>query len=556
MILVRCNSIIRGHSGVRTEIAEFLIAMLAKDILPLIPESGSISASGDLAPLSYLGGLLEGNPDTFVRTKDKRGKQIVSAAEALKNANMEPLRLQPKEGLGVMNGTAPSTSAAALAVHDSHVLAVLAQVLTAMSTEALQGTVDNYHDFISTCRPHPGQREVASNIRRFLRCSRLCRGHNEEIEGLAQDRYDLRTAPQWIGPQLEDLLAADRQVSIELNATTDNPLINVEENTYHHGGNFQATVVTSAMEKTRTSLLMLGKLLLAQCQQMVDPLVSNGLPPNLCVQDPHLSFAAKGVEINMAAYCSELGFLANSVVSSMQSAEMRNQSVNSLALLSARYTAKCVEILSMMCAAHLYTVCQALDLRVLQLEFFNTAKSACEVSFHRIFNDLEGYEKPSCDSWFGQIWSTIKASWLERSRLGLQERCAQVSRDCLGYIVNTAESNQTLNACQGWYLIQSWNDSLPTILENSYRNVHKRSSEARTTPQYLGTGTKPIYQFVREQLQVPFHEGIKDHPVYRGKNDREPERKTIGSYISRIYIAIRGDELARQILSISDELSL
>ncbi|KAF7588646.1 hypothetical protein BBP40_005428 [Aspergillus hancockii] len=557
MILVRCNSIIRGHSGVRTEIAEFLIAMLEKDILPLIPERGSISASGDLAPLSYLGGLLEGNPDIFVRTRDTRGMQIVSAAEALKNINMEPLRLQAKEGLAVMNGTAPSTSAATLVVHDSHILAVLAEILTAMSTEALQGTVDNYHDFISTCRPHPGQREVARNIQGFLRCSRLCRDPNEERDGLAQDRYDLRTAPQWIGPQLEDLLAADRQVSIELNASTDNPLINIEENTYHHGGNFQATIVTSAMEKTRTSLFMLGKLLLAQCQQMVDPLISNGLPPNLCVEDPHLSFAAKGVEVNMAAYCSELGFLANSVVSSIQSAEMRNQSVNSLALISSMYTAKCVEILSMMCAAHLYIVCQALDLRAMQQEFFYAAESACEVSLHRILNDLEGYEKASCHSWFSQIWSTIKASWLERSRLGVQERCAQVSRDCLGYMVNTAESKQTPKACQeGWYLVQSWNDSLPTILENSYHNAHKGSAMARITPQYLGAGTKPVYQFIREQLQVPFHEGIKDHPVYTGKDDGEQERKTMGTYISRIYSAIRGDELARQILSMADELDL
>ncbi|GIC88114.1 aromatic amino acid ammonia-lyase [Aspergillus udagawae] len=324
MIVVRCNSILRGHSGVRMDIADFLMEVLAKDMMPLIPTRGSVSASGDLTPLAYLGGLLEGNPDIPVRITDRGDFQIVSADEALRCANMAPLKLQGKEGLGLMNGTAPSSSAAALVVHDSHILAVLVQILTALSTEALQGTVNNYHDFISTCRPHPGQREVSGNIRRFLCGSKLAQGMEGQLAGLVQDRYDLRTAPQWIGPQVEDLLAADGQVSVELNATTDNPLIDAQENSYHHGGNFQATVITSAMDKTRTSLLMLGKLLLAQSQQMVDPLINNGLPLNLCVEDPSLSFTAKGLDVNMAAYCSELGFLTNSVVSNIHSAEMRN----------------------------------------------------------------------------------------------------------------------------------------------------------------------------------------------------------------------------------------
>jgi phenylalanine ammonia-lyase len=116
MIVLRCNSILRGHSGVRMDIADFLMEVLAKDMMPLIPTRGSVSASGDLTPLAYLGGLLEGNPDIPVRITDRGDFQIVSADEALMRANMASLKLQGKEGLGLVNGTAPSSSAAALVV--------------------------------------------------------------------------------------------------------------------------------------------------------------------------------------------------------------------------------------------------------------------------------------------------------------------------------------------------------------------------------------------------------------------------------------------------------
>ncbi|GIJ92606.1 hypothetical protein Asppvi_001884 [Aspergillus pseudoviridinutans] len=528
MAVVRCNSLLRGHSGVRMYIANFLMEALAHGILPLVPQRGSISASGDLTPLAYLGGLIEGNPDILVKMKDGEDFQVITAEEALRRVKMTPIKLQGKEGLGLMNGTAPSSSVAALVVHDGHILAVLTQILTAMSTEALEGTVNNYHNFISTCRPHPGQREVARNMRGFLCGSKLCYGMEGLTESLAQDRYDLRTAPQWIGPQLEDLLAAESQVSIELNSTTDNPLIDAQENAFHHGGNFQATVITSAMEKTRTALLMLGKLLLAQSQQMTDPVLNNGLPPNLCVGNPGQSFTAKGLDINMAAYCSELGFLTNSVVSNIHSAEMRNQSVNSLALLSARYTAECVDILTMMCAAHLYIVCQALDLRAMREEFFKTAKAACEASFHDLFNHI--------------------------GTSNLQTQCAQVCGECLGQMVSMDDMGFSRQEC--WEPIRRWKDVLPTILKDCHRKTHENFNQVRATPQYLSERTGRVYRFVREQLQVPFHQGIQDHPTIGTKDDGEGPKRTIGTYVSRIYAAIRSEDMARLLLDVMEGLEL
>lgn len=232
---------------------------------------------------------------------------------------------------------------------------------------ALRGSVDNYHPFIAAARPHPGQIEAAANITRFLQGSSLSGSHESgsRAKGLYQDRYALRTSTQWIGPYIEDLRLAAAQLEIELNSTTDNPLIDVQGQRIHHGGNFQATSVTSAIEKTRLALQMFGKLLFAQSTEVINPMLNGNLPPNLSFDDPNTSFTFKGVDINMAAYMSELAFLANPVSSHVQTAEMNNQAVNSLALISTRYTDSAVELVSLMCAAHLYTLCQALDLQAL-----------------------------------------------------------------------------------------------------------------------------------------------------------------------------------------------
>ncbi|KAA8650300.1 aromatic amino acid ammonia-lyase [Aspergillus tanneri] len=237
-VLIRCNSLLRGHSAVRLEIPQYLIKLLNENILPLIPKRGSISASGDLAPLSYVGGLLEGSPEIYVWVDDgDRAKcRVKSAKDALEQIGLAPLRMRAKEGLSIVNGTSVSTAAAVLVIHDSHNLALLSQLLTAMGTEALLGTVDNFDSFISRCRPHPGQAEVAENIWSFLQGSKLSYRRDSKTVGLVQDRYAVRTAPQWIGPHIEDLLLAERQVNVELNSSTDNPLIDEAQSRIHYGG--------------------------------------------------------------------------------------------------------------------------------------------------------------------------------------------------------------------------------------------------------------------------------------------------------------------------------
>ncbi|GJC88569.1 phenylalanine ammonia-lyase [Colletotrichum liriopes] len=371
-MLIRLNSLAGGASGIRVDIADSLINLLNKDIVPRIPVRGSISASGDLSALAWIGAVMQGKTSAtaFSGRRDVKGARRVTRADvALSEAGITPISLHAKEGLAIVNGTAVSTGVAALAAHESLHLAALSQVLTAMSVEALRGSDESFEPFIARVRPHPGQVDSARNIKAFLTGSRLLNRHDSRNTAtLRQDRYSLRTASQWIGPVLEDFGLAYDQLTVELNSVTDNPLIDTETGRVFHGGNFQARAVTSAVEKLRQGLQSIGRMLFTQCTEMINPATSWGLPPNLCSDDANDSFLFKGLDVVVAALTSELGFLANPVGSHVQTAEMGNQALNSLALVSARYTLEAVDVLSQIASAHLLALCQALDLRAIEIE--------------------------------------------------------------------------------------------------------------------------------------------------------------------------------------------
>ena len=381
-MLVRCNSTARGHSAVTVNVLQAVLRLLRHDITPVIPLRGSVSASGDLMPLAYIAGVIEGNPDILVRKQSKGKVSVIPADVALVENGIPKLTFGPKEVLAWVNGTAASAALSALVMYDAQHLAVLTQALTAMTVEVLQGNSESFHPFIAQVRPHPGQIEVSRNVLARLQGSSWVKGikgaKDRNPSGLAQDRYAIRSAPQWIGPQLEDLLSAHQQVTIKLNSSTENPLVDSSAKEVYYGANFQAAAMTSAMERTRPSLQMLGRIIFAQAGEMIDPNLNNGLPANLAADNPSISFTMKGVDINMAAYMSELCFLASPVSNHVQVAEMHNQAINSLAFLSARMTKKAVEIVSLMGATSLYIGCQALDLRALQVDFLAELHTSLE----------------------------------------------------------------------------------------------------------------------------------------------------------------------------------
>ncbi|KAL8644635.1 MAG: hypothetical protein Q9226_007668, partial [Calogaya cf. arnoldii] len=470
-MLVRCNSLVWGHSAVSLEVIETILKILRCGFAPVIPLRGSISASGDLMPLAYIGGVVEGSPDVRVRTGKGPTRRIVSAKEALEMAGAEPIELGPKEGLGLINGTAASASVASLALYDTNMLAVFSQILTALAVEALLGNAESFHPFFAEVRPNIGQVEAASNIRSFLRGSKLAQGLKDDkarkIPGLVQDRYPVRTASQWVGPQLEDLLLADRQITTELNSTTDNPLIDTKAGEVYSGGNFQAASTTSAMEKTRLSLQMLGKMLFGQYSELINSSHSNGLPANLTADDPSLSFTMKGVDVNLASYMSELAFLANPVSSHVQSAEMHNQAINSLALIAARYTLQAVELASLICASCLYVGCQALDLRVMRLKFLDTVQPRVQIITSTVFGQLLDHQE--LEKLQDDLWMHIPKTWSKTTTLDHLEGFQVVVDTSVGLVTGRIAESKA-GDMPSIALITTWRFQTLSALNETYES--------------------------------------------------------------------------------------
>lgn len=439
-------------------------------------------------------------------------------------------------------------------MYETHHLAVLSQVLTAMGCEALHGTAESFHPFIASVRPHKGQAEAASNILSFLTGSRLAQGvlteADSQMSGLCQDRYPLRTASQWIGPQLEDLLLAHDQLTVELNSTTDNPLIDVAHNLMHHGGNFQAASVTSAMEKTRLTLQMLGKLLFAQGTEIINPALNKGLPPNLSADDPSLSFTCKSIDINLAAYMAELAFLANPVSTHVQSAEMHNQAVNSLALISGRYTLQAVEILSLMSAAYLFLVCQALDLRVLQTMFFKAVKPRIEEATASLSSTAAPTHDPA--KLCAAVWMRLAHAWDAASTLDLPDRSAAAATAAATVLTEPGSGIESLAE------VRAWAATTTTLLASTYDGTRNTlfADYLEITPTYLGLASRALYAFVRRELGVPLHRGLVDSPTHVLREGGpqpsvpEKERRSIGSLVSGIYEAVRDGRVGAVVMGV------
>ncbi|PLN78229.1 phenylalanine ammonia-lyase [Aspergillus taichungensis] len=523
-MLTRCNSLLRGHSAVRVDVVEAILVFLRNSMTPVVPLRGSISASGDLTPLAYIAGALEGNPDIAVHCGENA--RVIPADEALRELGLQPLDFGPKEGLGLLNGTAFSGGAASLVVFDATRLLSLSQMLTAMATEALGGKSSNYHPFISLARPHRGQTEAAANIFRFLADSRLAVAvSGPEHTGLAQDRYALRTSPQWIGPQIESLALALSQVRAELNSTTDNPLVDPADGAVHHGGNFQAASIASAMETTTSAAQMIGRMLFAQCSEVINPVLSNGLPPNLSVDDPSLSFAFKGVDINMASYVSELGYLNHPVSNHVQSAEMHNQGLNSLALIGCRYAAEAIDVLSLMTATYLYVLCQALDLRALHAEFVRDVRG-----------QIDSVTAELCHINSSQrLWDELLGHWRRHSTCDLEDRAAQAASSSVGVLLDVMAVDG--NRIAGDEVAREWKTRVTRTLAESYAATRAGFLESPTTKSYLCSASRRLYSVVRDDLGVPLHRGLEDHPPYDRAHMKD--KKCIGSRVTTVYTALQ-----------------
>ena len=597
-MLVRANSLARGHSGVRSAVIGGLVDFLNHDIVPTIPLRGSISASGDLIPLSYIAGALQGKsginvwanirsehlssqqdgtkcikghitPPTptdldrgsalkllddghssglptlnttwptppnkaFINTPIQHLRQSIEARDALIHHSLTPLKLEPKEGLSLVNGTAVSAGTGALAVHDAQSIALLAQILTAMSVEAFTGTTESFEPSIAYARPHPGQVEVAHNIRCFLKGSRLAvNNENEGLRdqgGLRQDRYSLRTTPQWIGPQLENLMLAYQQVEIECNSTTDNPILDTMNGRVLHGGNFQALAITSAMEKIRQSIQQIGRMLFVQCSELVDPVFNNGLPPNLEAGEPSQGFLMKGVDINVASLCSELGYLANPITPHVQTAEMGNQSLNSMAFVSARYTHTALDVISQLAAAHVFVVCQALDLRCIQRIFYESLEPRLNAITHTILDKhIKACSLPELQK---RIWSRCRSEFNRTTSQDSTGRFDNIFKSLQPEILSMPDLENTATLFAS---LAQWTSYAAGEASSLRRDCIAGYISQPSAKKFLGSASFRIWDFVRHELKVPFHIGKGGFWNIFHKD----EDVSVGEMVTRIYVAIK-----------------
>ena len=539
-LAIRSNSLARGNSGIRSVLVDGLIYMLNNNVTPIIPLRGSISASGDLIPLSYIAGALEGSPGVQVWVDGSDGRRQLRADVALSNYSKTPLRLGPKEGLAIVNGTAVSAGVGALALHDAHGLIILSQLLTAMGVEALCGSVESFDPFFAQSRPHLGQAEAARNIRSFLSGSQLVSKDEPDCmhgDCLAQDRYSFRTAAQWLGPQIEDMILADEQISVEMNSTTDNPVIDTSNEKILHGGNFQAMSVTSAVEKIRGSLQVIGRMLFSQCTELINPVTNNGLPPNLTADEPSESFLLKGIDICAASLQAELGFLTMPIEPHVQNAEMGNQSLNSLALLSARYTHTAINVLSQLSAAYLLTLCQALDLRVLNIRFLMDL----EPRFRAYTTDCLNSYLTELDQLHSNLWMQFKREYRKTTAVDSTQRFSLITQSLQPIIVSHACSYPKKDTLLTLKIIQQWAERCSGLSLQSYRSVRRIYGANPDASSSLATSSRRMYKYVRETIGVPFLISVdgEDGSQALPKRLDSLENLTIGAQVNKINSAIQ-----------------
>ncbi len=273
IMLLRANTLAAGRSGIRRETLDLLVDMIGRGVHPVVPMHGSVGASGDLAPLAHVALVLIGEGQAFHDGKRK------PASDALEHAGLKPVELGPKEGLALINGTQVMTAIGCLALHDAEVLARSADIVAAMSAEALRATDEPWDAAIHEARPHPGQRTVAANLRGLVAGSPIRESHRNG-DPRVQDPYSIRCVPQVHGAARDALGFVRAVLEREINATTDNPLVFVEDGRVLSGGNFHGQPVAIALDLATISVATLGDIAEARIDRLTNGHTS-GLPPFL-----------------------------------------------------------------------------------------------------------------------------------------------------------------------------------------------------------------------------------------------------------------------------------
>jgi histidine ammonia-lyase len=356
VVATRLATLARGCSGVRFELLERLCLLLNRGVLPRIPAEGSVGASGDLTPLSYLAAIIAGERDVTCKG------EVMPAAEALERLRVAPMQLEPRESLALMNGTSAMTGLACLAYERARTLASLATSLTSMVSETTHGNPQHFDARIFQLKAHPGSLQAAQWIREHL-------GDDAAGRPVArlQDRYSLRCAPHVIGVLLDCLETVRRTLDIELNGVDDNPIIDPERGDVLHGGNFYGGHVCFAMDALKSAVASVADLLDRQLVLLCTPETSDGLPENLVAVCDGRRFAHHGfkaMQISASALTAEALKLTVPAAAFSRSTESHNQDKVSMGTIAARDCVRILELSEGVAGILLLACVQAVELRV------------------------------------------------------------------------------------------------------------------------------------------------------------------------------------------------
>jgi len=374
---LRANVLAKGFSGIRLETLEALVGVLNAGIYPYVPSRGSVGASGDLAPLAHLALVLIGEgearyePELMVRQAHHErvnqnlahperveARARLSGAEALRRAGLSPIRLGPKEGLALINGTQPSTAVLALALASAETLARAADIAAALSIDALRGSIHPFEARIHEARPFPGQLASASNIEALMRGSGINKSH--EHCGKVQDAYSLRCAAQVHGAVREALRFVRTTVDIEANSATDNPMVFADSGDIVSCGNFHGAPIAIAADLLASAIVPLATISERRTDRLLDPTVS-GLPAFL-TREGGLKSGYMMAQVTAAAVASELKSLAHPAGIDTIPTSANKEDHVSMSMTAALKADRAVMRAREVIAIEILCACQALDL--------------------------------------------------------------------------------------------------------------------------------------------------------------------------------------------------
>jgi histidine ammonia-lyase len=352
ILALRIKDLARGHSGIRLSTVQQLVALLNWGVCPLIPEKGSVGASGDLAPLAHLSLVLIGLGEAFLKGQRLSGRQ------ALSKCGLKPLQLEAGEGLALVNGTQVMTAIGGLAVYDAGLLAKLTDIAAAMSLEVLMGSRTEFDPKIHQVRPHPGQAAAADNMARITQNSEIITSHKDCAQ--VQDAYTLRCSPQVHGATRDAIRYCRRVIETEMNSSTNNPLVFADTEEFLLGGNFHGQPVAMAMDFLGMAISELADISERRIERLVNPMLS-GLPAFL-VDDGGLNSGLMLAQYTAAALVSENKVLCHPAsIDSIPTSANKEDHV-SMGTISARKCRDITRNAEDVIAIELLSAAQALDL--------------------------------------------------------------------------------------------------------------------------------------------------------------------------------------------------